>query len=331
MMRLFPYTTREAPQTQAVPWNITMVNAPSFWQQTKGDGVVVAVIDTGIDADHPEFLGRVFKPQNFTRETSMDTEGHGTHVAGIIAGQTTGVAPEARIMPLKVFGEGDGLQFQDAFRYILDHNHTASDADKVMVVNCSWGGPYDPVIHWLIRRLNSEGVTVVCSAGNAGDGDPTTEEMFNWPGFLWEPITVGAVNQDATAAKYSSSYDGIDLGAPGTDIYSAWPGGGYKLLSGTSMAAPHVSGAMALIYAAWRKREGRWPTCEEAERVLFNHARKVPVDPNFVGEGLLDLTWETKRWPLHRVQVGAFYYTENYERTKDQLEAAGFKTYHAYY
>lgn len=325
-MRLFPYRAQRIEPQQQTPWNIAMVSAPSFWQYTKGDGVVVAVIDTGLDVNHPEFAGRVYKPHNFTRETAADTEGHGTHVAGIIAGTGTGIAPGCRIMPLKVFGEANGFQFQDAFRYILEHNETASDDDRVVVVNCSWGGPYDPVVHWMIRRLNSEGVAVICSAGNAGDGDPTTVEFFNWPGSLWEPVTVGAVNQDGQPAGYSSSFDGIDLGAPGTDIYSAWPGGGYRLLSGTSMAAPHVTGALALIYAAWRKRESRWPTVDEAEKVLFKHVKKVSVDPNFVGEGLLDLTWEFKRWPLYHVQIGAYYYEDNAEQVQRRVGEL-FSTY----
>lgn len=335
LMSLYPYEKQDiAPQTE-LPWNVLQVQAPSFWQRTKGDGAVVAVVDTGLDVNHPEFTGRIVGARSFVGNSAIsvaDTEGHGTHVAGTIAGRMTGVAPECRIMPLKVFGEGgDGFQFQDAFRYILEWNDRAAEKDKVVAVNCSWGGPYDPFLHFLIRRLIDSGVGVIVAAGNAGDGNPDTNEIFHWPGFLYEPITTGAMNQDGRPAGYSSSYDGIDLGAPGTLIYSAWPGGGYKLLSGTSMATPHVTAAYALICAAWRKREGRLPTSDEAEGVLFRHFKKVDIDPNLVGRGLLDLTDDNKRWPLHRVQVGAFYNEAGADATKVKLEAAGFSTYKVKY
>jgi major intracellular serine protease len=320
---LFPYESKSiAPQTER-PWNIEMTNAPVFWLKTKGDGAVVAVVDTGLDATHPEFAGRVINPRNLTRDGGpqdvTDVIGHGTHVAGIIAGATAGIAPEARIMPIKVFGTGDGFQFQDAFRLVLEWNRTAPEGDRVVAVNCSWGGSYDPVMHNFIRQLVADGVAVVCSAGNAGDEDPETSEIWNWPGFLYEPITVGAVNADGQPAGYSSSYDGIDLGAPGTEVYSAWPGGGYKLLSGTSMAAPHVTGAYALIAAAWKAREGHWPKGGEAEKVLFNHIGKVDADPAFVGLGLLDLAYKTTRWPLWRVQVGAYYNREGAENMEQRV------------
>jgi len=300
--------------------------------KTRGAEAIVAVVDTGIDKNHPEFAdSRILHSQSFVIESTHDIVGHGTHVAGIIAGRMCGVAPEAKIIILKTFGVGNGFQFHDAFRFLIDWNEKKPEKDRIAVVNCSWGGPYDAVIHYSIRKLNSQGTSVVCAAGNAGDGDPETEEIYNWPGFLFEPITIGAVNQNATAAKYSSSYDGIDLGAPGSEIYSAWPGGGYKLLSGTSMAAPHVTGALALIYAAWRQREGRWPTIDEAEGVLFKHVRKVLIHRNYIGEGLLDLTYATRRWPLYRVQTGAFFNKTGADKMEETLKAAKLSTYQVKY
>ncbi len=329
--QLFPYEVQDVAPQAEIPWNVHMVNAPSFWRKTRGAGTVAAIVDTGIDAGHPEFENRIIRTENFTSDKNTDEIGHGTHVAGIIAGKTCGMAPEAKIISLKVFGSGTGFQFEDAFRWLVGWNEEAYGENRIAAVNCSWGGPYSPVMHYLIRRLNSQGTIVVCSAGNAGDGDPETEEIFNWPGFLWEPVTVGAVNRDATCAKYSSSYDGIDLGAPGTEVYSAWLGGGYKLLSGTSMAAPHATGALALIYAAWRLREGRWPTAEEAEAELFRHVREVNIHPNFVGEGLLDLSWTLKRWPLYRVQVGAYYYETGADKTMKAVKAMNFPVYKVKY
>lgn len=329
-----PYTVQDAAPRAGRPWNIDQVAAPSFWTKTRGDNAVVAAIDTGIDMNHPEFAGRIYKPFDATGKSGIkDIQGHGTHVAGIIAGATCGVSPGARIMPIKIFPDNQddkniGLYVQDAFLYIKEHNTGCAPADKVVAVNCSWGGQgYDPLMAYFIRALTLQGVTVVVAAGNQGDGDPTTHEVFSYPAYIWECLTVGAMNQDSTGAVYSNSFDGIDIGAPGTGIYSAWPGGGYKILSGTSMAAPHVTGAIALIYDAWRKREGKWPTEEQAVGVLLKHVRKVPIDPVFVGDGMLDLTWENKRWPLHRVQLGAFYNREGSLVKQNEAKAAGLDTY----
>lgn len=339
-MRLPPYEIHDmAPQAER-PWNLDQVAAPSFWVQTKGDGAVVAVIDTGLDVNHSEFAGRVFKPKNFTTiDTGLvsDVVGHGTHVAGTIAGNTCGVSPEARIMPLKVFPDDSndknvGLYINNAFLHILDYNKAAPEADRVVAVNCSFGGGmYDPYMAYLIRRLTDTGVTVVVAAGNSGDGDAETYEVWSFPAFIWECLTVGAVNQGGSAAVYSNSFDGIDIGAPGTAIHSAWPGGGYKVISGTSMATPHVTGAMALIYDAWRKREGDWPTEEQAVIVLMKHIRKVKLDYRLVGAGLLDLEWANTRWPLHRVQLGAFYNKENCDAKATELKAKGLDTYKVKY
>ncbi len=334
-MKIPKYTIRDIDSQYtptSVPWNLDLVRAPSFWTKNKGGGTVVAVIDTGLDVNHSEFAGRIFKPYSFLsrNDNVIDIEGHGTHVAGIIAGKTCGVAPEARIMPLKVFGDNNvGLHIQDALIRILDHNRVAADKDKVRVVNCSFsGGFYDYMTAYLIRRLVNDGVSVVVSAGNAGDGNVETEEIFSYPAYIWECVTVGATNRDGKVAGYSNSFDGIDIGAPGTDVYSAWPGGGYKILSGTSMSAPHVTGALALINAAWYDREGKWPTEDEAFEVLMKHVRKVSdLDRRFVGEGILNLSWDNRRWPLWRVQLGAFYYKEGMETLTKTAKQTGLDTY----
>ena len=330
---LHPFTAQDTRPIAGIPWNITQVNAPSFWPHARGGGAVVAVIDTGLDVTHKEFAGRIVAPRNFTSAAKQadvtDTEGHGTHVAGIIAGATCGVAPEARIMPLKVFGDSKVDQnIIDAFNYIFHYNETCPEKDRVVAVNCSFGaGFYDAIMAWSIRRLVNSGVAVVVAAGNQGDGDPSSQEIFSFPAYIWEVVTTAATNRDEGVAGYSNSFDGIDLAAPGTDIYSAWPGGGYKLLSGTSMAAPHVSGALALIYAQWRLREGRWPDEEQAFAVLLKHTSRLSLDPALVGRGMLDLSFVHARWPLHRVQVGTYWNKSGAESTAASLRKAGFKTY----
>lgn len=330
---LYPFTIKDTQPSMEVPWNIGAVMAPSFWPHSRGGGVVVAVIDTGLDIGHPEFAGRIVAPHNFSsvgNSTDVsDQAGHGTHVAGIIAGAGCGVAPEARIMPLKVFGDNKVDQnITDAFNHIYHYNEKCSEKDRVTVVNCSFGaGYYDAIMAWSIRRQVESGVAVVAAAGNQGDGNPETHEIFSFPAYIWEVITTAATNRTNEIAGYSNSFDGIDLAAPGTDIYSAWPGGSYKLLSGTSMAAPHVSGAMALIYDQWLRREGSWPTEEQAAGVLLKHTRKVAIDPLLVGHGLLDLSFANLRWPLYRVQLGAYWNKSGAEISEVLLQGAGLKTY----
>lgn len=317
-----------------LPWNIEMCNAPNMWRITKGGGAVVAVIDTGCDVNHQEFENRIVCPRNFTTigayNDVVDTNGHGTHVAGIIAGKTVGIAPAARIMPLKVFGDNKvNDNIYEAMLFILKYNAImAAPRDRVACVNCSFGGGfYDPMMAYAIRKLVNNGVMVVVAAGNQGDGKADTEEIFSYPAYIHECVTIGALNQDCTQAKYSNSFDGIDLAAPGTYIYSAWPGSAYQTLSGTSMAAPHVSGAAALLYDAWRMRELDYPTEEQAYKLLMKHFRPLEISHKLVGEGLLDLTWLMGRWPLWRVQTGAFYNFAGAVQLEAEINKAGFKTY----
>lgn len=284
--KLHPYQVAGETTQSGIPWNIQQCNAPAFWPYAKGISPVGAIIDTGIDTAHPEFKGRIFMPKSFDGPMG-DTEGHGTHVAGTAMGATQGMFPWARVMPLKVgFGTGQtNIQIWDAFLAIMDHNLTCKDEDKVVAVNCSFDGPADPTMNYYIRELTASGVTIVVAAGNRGDGDPSTEECFSYPGFLWEVITTGALNQDSTGARFSSSYDGIDIAAPGSAIPSAWPGGGYMLLSGTSMASPHVFGAVLLIKAAFRNKYGRWPTTEETEGIIWKCVKPLNIHEKLVGRG----------------------------------------------
>lgn len=289
--KLYPYMIGPTSiKPDGIPWNIMQTNAPAFWPHALGSiSPVAAVIDTGIDTTHSEFKGRIFMPKSFDGEMK-DTEGHGTHVAGTIAGVTVGMCPWARIMPLKVgFGTNrTPVQIWDAFAYILDHNKKCKDEDKVVVVNCSFSGGADPFMNYYIRTLTESDVSVVVSAGNLGDGNPNTHECFGYPAYLWEVITTAALNKDETPAGFSSSFDGIDISAPGVDIISAAPGGGYVTMSGTSMATPHVTGAILLIKTAFRKKYGRWPTTEETENILWKCIKPLnKADKRLTGRGAL--------------------------------------------
>jgi len=290
----------------SIPWNITMVNAPAFWDKTKGGGRVIAIVDTGLNVNHSEFTGRIYDKTNCTGVGAYndvtDNDGHGTHVAGTAAGTTVGVAPKARIWPLKVFGGSDvNGAIRNAFVKIIEHNKKCAEVDKVVAVNCSFGSTaYDAQMAYHIRTLVSMGVVVCVAAGNSGDGKPDTEEVFSYPAYISEVLTTASINQDGSIAYYSNSFDGIDIAAPGTYIYSAWKDGGYNTISGTSMATPHITGTIALLadkfYIDHRRLpvEGEMdnlcPFFPQANGEIFKHIKTVNLDDRLMGMGILDLS-----------------------------------------
>lgn len=253
---------------QARPWSppgISLLAARRMWASTRGEDAVVAILDTGIDYNHPDLKANIIGGTSFvaTERDYMDKNGHGTHVAGIIAAnnEILGVAPNSKILAVKVLnqdGSGSyrgitsGLKFAREWR--------GPQGQRVNVINMSLGGaePEKEMYEEILRGINS-GIIVVCAAGNEGDGREDTREI-SYPAYYPETIAVGAVNLNTRIANFSNTNENIDIVAPGVDTYSTYPGGRYVKLSGTSMAAPHISGAAALIYSRYKKRFGVYPS-----------------------------------------------------------------------
>lgn len=303
-LHLIPYRVEEiAEQAPQIPEGVRMIQAPEIWQEAeRGKGNVLAILDTGCQADHPDLQDRIVGGRNFTSDFNGDAEnfddnnGHGTHVAGTIAasyreeGGIAGVAPEAHLLILKVLtGEGSG-----EYQGIIDGIHFAVDwrgpeGEMVSVISMSLGGPEDVAeLHEAIKRAVDAGIPVVCAAGNEGDDSPDTDE-FAYPGAYGEVIQVGAVDFDRRIANFSNTNDEIDLVAPGTDIYSTFPGGKYASLSGTSMATPHVSGALALIKNISEKEFARVLTEAELYAQLVRRTTPLGYPKTAEGNGLLAL------------------------------------------
>jgi hypothetical protein len=273
------------PAPQETPWNLTLVHADQVWDElgVTGEGIVVGQSDSGVQADHPElaanYRGRDdttgrhdynwFDPW-YNTETPQDLNGHGTHTLGTVAGQNTGIAPGATWYScanlVRVFGNPalylDCMQFMMApFPINADPFIEGEPSLGAHVTNNSWGCPElegcDPgALLPAVQALRSAGVFMAVSAGNDG---PSCETI-NAPLALYEEVTtVGAINQSGQLVDFSSrgpvTADGSglikpDILAPGLDVLSAFPGDSYSALPGTSMAGPHVTGTVALIWSA---------------------------------------------------------------------------------
>jgi serine protease len=286
-------------------WHLDLIGMPRAWQRACGDGVVVAVIDTGVAYEaHDRFLqapdlaGTRFAPgYDFVdRDATPDDEhGHGTHVAGTIAQATnnrlgvSGVAPGAMIMPIRVLdrnGSGSWGSIAAAIRFAADHG--------AHVINMSLGGgSRSRSIERAIEHAHRRGVVIVAAAGNTGRGP------VEYPARHAHVIAVSSVRYDREIAPYSSRGAGLDIAAPGGDLRVDQNGDGlpdgvlqntlvgrdprrfdYLAWQGTSMAAPHVAGVAALV------RSTGVTDPDAIERTLLSSAQGLG-DPALYGAGLV--------------------------------------------
>jgi thermitase len=228
-------------------WNLPAIHAPEAWDITRGTAAIkVAVVDTGVDCGHPDLQGQCAAQVNYVDSNSgpiQDDNGHGTHVAGIIAAVmnnrigVAGVAPGVKLVALKALdssGSGDTTTVAQAIDAALTYG--------ARVINLSLGGPNDdPTLRDAINRAYAAGALTVAAAGNSGTSTPV------YPAAYDHVIAVAAVDGSLQRASFSNYGSYIALAAPGVGILSTYPGGSYAYLRGTSMAAPHVSAAAALV------------------------------------------------------------------------------------
>jgi serine protease len=234
-------------------WDFGKVRVAEAWPTSTGAGVTVAVIDTGVDARHPDLAGNVLSGYDAianTAGTSTDPNGHGTHVAGTIAALTgngagvSAVAPEAKILPITVLGaNGSGYMSDTAEGIIWATDHGAT------VINMSLGSSSKvTAVSNAIAYARSKGVVVVAAAGNErAQGSPTS-----YPAADAGVIGVAATDSADKVASYSNQGSYVDVAAPGSGIISTYPtalGMSYASMNGTSMASPHVAAVAALIRA----------------------------------------------------------------------------------
>lgn len=232
---------------EILPWGVDRIDAEIVHGQNKGQGVKVAILDTGIDLDHPDL--RIAGDVTFVPETTSgdDDNGHGTMVAGVVAALdndigVVGVAPEAKLYAVKVmdkYGRGYSSDILSGIEWAIDNN--------MQVINMSFGSflNFPWAIRTALEKAYQAGIVLVAGAGNAGD----IGVIFS-PARYESVIAVGATEQQDTRASFSSTGSTLELMAPGVSLLSTSRGGGYSSGSGTSLATAHVSGVAALLMAS---------------------------------------------------------------------------------
>ncbi|MBO5007786.1 MAG: S8 family peptidase [Clostridia bacterium] len=261
---------------EVIDYGVRMVGAPLEWSETMGEGVKVGIIDTGVDSDHIELKNRIKDCADFTGGSSdnyEDENGHGTHIAGIVAAERNGVgivgvAPKAQLYIAKAFG-ADGKTTYPA----IEKSVRWLEDKKVDVINMSFSSMYTSAKYRsLIWEAHSRGISIVCAAGNEGElGDNT----IGYPADFPETVAVSAVDINKNIADFSSRGKAAEICAAGIDIYSTYLNGGYATLSGTSMACPIITGAVALLQAKGYLRYGRRLTPEEIRLLLNIYTEKL--------------------------------------------------------
>jgi subtilisin len=221
---------------EEIPWGVNYFHVKKRWKKGMGQGIRVAVIDTGIDRNHPDLKGQV---KGGVRLVKGPLNGHGTHVAGTIAAVGKGIygiAPAASLYDVRAFNSKGTAAVSDIIKGI-----DWSIKNNMQVINMSFGMPESSkALERIVEQANRSGITLVASAGNNGGA-------LDYPARYAGVTSVGAIDENGKLAQFSSRGAGMKKTAPGVNIFSTWLGGGYKTLDGTSMAAAHISGLAALL------------------------------------------------------------------------------------
>jgi len=266
-------------QPTILGWEITKFNIPKYWRQSRGEDVIVAVIDTGVDFNHEDIKNNVITGKNFVEigQDPMDVCGHGTHVSSTIAAEDNGcgivgVANRAKIMPVKALdnnGNGNMQAISAAIKYAAD-----SGADFITM---SLGSPYPaPAIKQAIDYAASKNCIIFCAAGNSG---PAVDIMY--PAKYDHTIAIGAIDKNLRRTDFTCSGDSLDFLAPGHDIVGCIPNNKYSLMSGTSMSNPYAVG-LACLLLSYNKQEKKYKldTCEDYIEIFKKTAQDLK-DPRY--------------------------------------------------
>jgi membrane-anchored mycosin MYCP len=238
------------PKLTTVPWPQQRFDYNQIWKLTQGNGVTVAVVDTGVDGTHPQLAGRV-RTIDVTKTTPRDCLGHGTLVAGIVGAQDrrsddrpfVGIAPGAKILSVKYTNEA---HTSGADPNLAKAIRAAAGVKGVRVINVSSTAPDSTDLRAAVTFAQSRDILIVAAAGNVTD-EQKGKELPAYPAGYDGVIGVAAVDESGQISDFSNVRTQIAVAAPGQDIISTWPGGGYSSDKGTSFSAPFVAGLAALV------------------------------------------------------------------------------------
>ncbi|OTW73431.1 peptidase S8 [Bacillus thuringiensis serovar roskildiensis] len=245
---------------------IDFINAKKYWANGHyGQDTVIAVIDTGCDINHEELKDNIIGTFNFTDDDNgkiniaTDYTGHGTHVAGIIAATNTkhsiGIAPKAKLLVIKAIGHTSISTHKHLIKAIrFATTWRGKNGERVDIMNLSLGTKSDvPELRKAVDEALQENIFVVVAAGNYGDGSELTDEIL-YPGYYEEVIQVGAVGKNLVPTHMSNTNQNIDFLSLGESVYSTYPQNNYIRLTGTSVATPHITGAISLILSYFKAK-----------------------------------------------------------------------------
>jgi len=276
---------------EKLPWGIQRIHADLVWEVTTGSMIRVAILDSGIDLDHPDLWRNIKGGINTLKphKSPDDDNGHGTHLAGTVAAidndfGVIGIGPEVSLYAVKVLNK-KGIGWLSDLIEALDW----CISNEIQVVNMSFGSlEENQSFHDAIIKVYQAGITMVASAGNNGEDSG----LIEYPALYPETIAVSAIDEDDNFASFSSLGPQIDITAPGVDICSTCKKGFYRTLSGTSMSAAHVTGTVALILTTFpgggydMDGDGIWDP-DEIKIKLMETAEKLDLHPHQQGAGLV--------------------------------------------
>ncbi len=258
-------------------WALVRISAPEAWQTTTGSTeIVVAVLDTGIDGSHKDLASKIMGSIDFSGSASEnDVNGHGTHIAGIIAGgkpteDSTGVAPKTSLLNVKVAGDDGSSTISNLTKGIIWAADNGAEVVNISLTFKKQNEALEQAINYAWER----GCVIVAAAGNTPSGVPV------YPAAYPNVIAVSAVDAGDEITRWSNRGDWVQVAAPGVDIYSTLPGGNYGYMSGTSQATALVSGEAALLFTVAKDTNGNGRLNDEISEFLKNSRDELSKAPD---------------------------------------------------
>jgi subtilisin family serine protease len=269
-------------QGQYKGWEIEKFRIDQKWISSQGEGVRVAVIDTGCDLYHEDIKNNLLQGKNFVDPSKdpIDVNGHGTHVSSTIAAENNntgivGVAPKTKILPIKALnddGTGDLTDIINAVVWAADQS-----VDFITMSLGSQGGTER--LRRAIQYASNKGSVIFCAAGNSG-----VNTSIMYPAVYPEVISIGAIDIHLNRTDFTCSGDELDFLAPGHDIVGAVPGNRYALMSGTSMSNPYAVGCASLLLSYLRKKNNNILPKNSEEYISIFKETAIPLkNPRYSG------------------------------------------------